>query len=132
MKKFLALIILISTVLTATSCDKYVNSFKAIGLIRSNTSQSCFAKFHSLEGQLVFKLKKSGDGEGAIKYSVTAEEGEITIYYDALGEKEELVNVKAGESVDSSGGYVEGGQRVYIIIEAKDASKGEVSVELDD
>lgn len=41
------------------------------------------------------------------------------------------MTVKAGETVEDSGGYVEGGYQVYIIIEAEEKSRGSVSVELD-
>ncbi len=132
MKKLITFITVLSLMLTLCSCDKYTNSFYAIGLIRSNTSHSCETGFYSLEGQLVFKLKKSDVGaEGEISYSIQVEEGEIKLYYDIYGVKEELVTVKAGESVEDKGGYVEGGKPVYIIIEATEKSRGKVSVELD-
>ncbi len=117
--------------LSLCSCDKYVSSYSAIGLVRSNTSHSCEASFLSLEGELVFKIKSSGSGEGDIQFSVRAEEGEIHLYYDIYGTKTELAHVKAGENLSDRGGYVEGGKTVYIIIEAAKGSRGKVSVELD-
>ncbi len=133
MKKVLLWIITLSLLITLCSCDKYPNSFKAIGLVRSQTSHSCEASFYSLEeGQLVFKIKKSDRGtEGDIAYSIQVDEGEIRLYYDIYGTKEELAHVKSGESVDGFGGYVEGGKTVYIIIEATEKARGKVSVELD-
>ena len=133
MKKFLSFIITLSLPITLCSCDKYTSSFKAIGLVRSQTSHSCEASFYSLEeGQLVFKIKKSGLGtEGDISYSIKVDEGELRLYYDIYGTKEELAHVKAGESVDDFGGYVEGGKTVYIIIVAIEKTEGYVSVELD-
>ena len=81
---------------------------------------------------MVFKLKKSEIGsEGSISYSVSAEEGEIYLYYDIYGVKEELAHVKSGESITDVSGYVEGGHTVYIIIEAAGRAHGKVSVELD-
>ena len=81
---------------------------------------------------MVFKIKKTEKGtEGDISYSVKVDEGELNLYYDIYGTKELLANVKAGESVDSSGGYVEGGKTVYFIIEAAEGTRGKVSVELD-
>ena len=118
--------------LVMCSCGRYVSSYKALALVRNQTTHSCEASFQFLEGQLVFEIKKSDVGtEGEINYSVQLEKGEIRLYYDIYGTKEELAHVKAGESVESSGGYVEGGKPVYIIIEATDNAKGKVSVELD-
>lgn len=132
MKKIITFITILALVLTLTSCDTYTSSFNAIGLVRMNTSHSCETSFYSLEGQLVFKLKKSDVGaEGEISYSIQVEEGEVRLYYDIYGVKEELATVKAGESVDDKGGYVEGGKTVYIIIEAAEKSRGKVIVELD-
>ena len=122
----------LSMQLMLCSCDKHVSSYKAIGLIRSQTSHSCEASFYSLEGQLVFKIKKSDSGtEGSIAYSIKVDEGEVKLYYDIFGVKEELKCVKAGESITDFGGYVEGGKTVYIIIEAIANTQGKVSVELD-
>lgn len=132
MKKIITFITILALMLTLTSCDAYTSSFSAVGLVRSNTSHSCETSFYSLEGQLVFKLKKSDVGaEGEISYSIQVEEGEVRLYYDIYGVKEELATVKAGESVDDKGGYVEGGKTVYIIIEAAEKSRGKVIVELD-
>lgn len=132
MKRIISSIVLLSLIISLSSCGKYTSSYKAIGLIRNQTSHSCYASFHSLEGQLVFKIKKSESGkEGDISYSIQVDEGEIRLYYDIYGTKEELANVKAGESVENSGGYVEGGKSVYIIIEATEKAKGKISVELD-
>lgn len=131
MKRFISAMVILSLLFVLCSCDKYVSSYKAVGLVRGQTSHSCEAKFNSLEGQLVFKLKKTDVGEGNVRYSVHADEGEIHLYYDASGVKEELACVKNGESLENTGGYIEGGFPVYIIIEATEKAKGEISVELD-
>jgi len=132
MKRFVSLLLLVLLLSSLCSCGSYVSSYKALGLVKSQTSHSCEASFHSLEGQLVFNLKKSESGaEGSVSYSVQVDEGEIRLYYDIYGTKEELACVKAGESVDTEGGYIEGGKSVYIIIEATENTKGNVSVELD-
>ena len=132
MKKFLSLTMILILLVSLCSCDKYINSYSAVGLVRSQTSHSCKASFHSLDGQLVFKIEKSDDGkEGDISYSVQLDEGEIHLYYDIYDSKQELAHVKAGESVTTKGGYVEGGRTVYIIIEATKKAKGKISVELD-
>lgn len=132
MKKLLSFLLMLSLLIPLCSCGKYVSSYRALGLVRSNTTHSCSASFLSLTGELVFKLKKSQAGsESDISYSVTVEEGEISLYYDIYGIKSELAHVKAGESVTERGGYIEGGHTVYIIIEAAENSRGKVSVELD-
>ena len=132
MKKLLSFLLMLSLLIPLCSCGKYVSSYRALGLVRSNTTHSCSASFLSLTGELVFKLKKSQAGsESDISYSVTVEEGEISLYYDIYGIKSELAHVKAGESVTERGGYIEGGYTVYIIIEAAKNSRGKVSVELD-
>lgn len=132
MKKFLLWILILSLMLTFCSCGKYTSSYKAVGLVKMQTSHSCETSFHSLEGRLIFKIERSERGtEGDIAYSVQVDEGEIRLYYDIYGVKEELACVKAGETVDDVGGYVEAGKTVYIIIEATEKSRGKVSVELD-
>lgn len=131
-KKILSLTAAVLMLIVLCSCNKYTSSYKAVGLVKTQTSHSCKASFSSLEGQLVFKIKKSDEGkEGDISYSIEVEEGEIHLYYDIYDSKQELAYVKGGESVDERGGYVEGGKTVYIIIEATEKSKGKISVELD-
>ena len=132
MKKTISFILLLTLLISLCSCDSYVNSFSALGLIRNQTSHSCMANFYSLEGRLVFKIKKSDVGsEGAISYSVEVEEGEIILSYDIYGVKEELAHVYGGESVTDVGGYVEGEKTVYIIIETVGKARGKISCELD-
>ena len=130
MKKILSFILLFAMICTLSSCGKYVSSYSALGLVRNQTSHSCEASFMSLKGSLVFKIEKTDGGEGDIAYSIEAKEGEISLYYDIFGVKEELCTVKAGESVSDRGGYIESGYSVYIIIEANEKARGSVLVEL--
>ena len=131
MKKLICIIALCSLLFSLCSCDGHFSSYKAIGLVRSNTAHSCNTSFLSLDGRLVFKLKKTDSSdEGQISYSVSVDSGELHLYYDIYGTEEELVNVKAGESVSGKGGYIEGKKTVYIIIEAVSGTRGKVSVEL--
>ena len=132
MKKIIAFTLTLLLLFTMCSCGKYTSSYKAAGLIQNQTSHSCEARFSSLEGQLVFKIQKSGNGgEGNICYRMQVEEGEIFLYYDIYDQKEELAHAQAGESIEDVGGYVEGGKPVYIIIEATGNAKGKIFVELD-
>lgn len=131
-KKIITAVILLSLIAGLCGCgDGYVSSYRAVGLVRSNTSHSCSISFMSLEGQLVYKLRSSDGGEGDISYSLKVDEGEVAIYYDIYGSKEELISAVAGEEITDRGGYIEGGYTVYIIIEAKNGARGKVSVELD-
>ena len=131
MKKLLMLIISVSMLLTLCSCSKYTNSYSAFGMMRNNTTHSANASFASLNGRLVFQLKRSDSGEGNIAYSVSCDSGEISIFYDIYDDKCELITAKAGENKEGSGGYIESGKTVYIILEATNA-KGSFSVELND
>ena len=133
MKKFLSCLLIVSLLVALCACSGYVNSYQAIGLVRSQSLHRCEASFHSLEGRLVFQLKKpnSGATEGDISYSIQVDEGELRLYYDIYGTKEELAHVKAGETVSARGGYVESGKTVHIIIEATEKTKGKLSVALD-
>ena len=132
MKRFISFMMILSLLFLLCSCGKYTSSYKAIGLVKNQTSHSCEASFHALEGQLVFKIKQSNAGtDGDISYCVQVDKGEIYLYYDSCGVKEELVHVKAGESIENSGGYVTNGESVYIIIEATEKAKGKISIELD-
>ena len=132
MKKLISIVLTIILLISLCSCDKYTSSFRAVGLVKTNTSHSFETSFYSLDGQLVFKVKKSGKGEeGSIHISAEVEEGEIYVYYDIYGVKEELAHLSAGESVDENRGYVESGKKVYIIIETVGSARGKVSCELD-
>ncbi len=123
---------LLLILLSFCSCSRYVSSYSAIGLARNQSAHSCEASFLSLDGQLVFKLKlPKSENEGDISYSVELESGEIYLYYDADGTKEELAHVIGGESITDRGGYIEVNGTVYIIIEATEKAKGRVSVSLD-
>ena len=132
MKKLTSLVLVFILLISLCSCDKYTRSFRAVGLVETNTSHSFETSFYSLDGRLVFKVKKSGKGEeGSIHISAEVEEGEIYVYYDIYGVKEELAHLTAGESVDENRGYVESGKTVYIIIETVGSARGKVSCELD-
>ena len=130
MKRIISLIMLASIMLSLSSCGRYVSSYSAVGLVRNQTSHSCEASFLSLDGILVYKLKRTAAGEGDINYSVQVDEGELRLYYDIYGTKEELAQVKSGESIEGSGGYVECDKAVYIIVEATEKSRGKFVIEL--
>lgn len=115
--------------LSFTSCSGSSSVYSATMLVRSNTNDSCFATWNTLKGTLVLNTaKKSGLQEGAIHYTASLDEGELTVYYCVrrLGDKQklELFSLKGGESVDDRGGYVEINNDIQIIIETKGKTKG--------
>ena len=132
MKKILLILVCLTVLFSSTSCDfRYVSSYKALGLVRSEMGDRGSVKFGRLDGTVVLKLKMSGTGlENSIGCKATLDEGEINVYYDIFGVKEFLFNLKAGESIDERRGYIESGRRVYIIIETVTPAKGSVEIDL--
>ena len=130
MKKLLLFVLCIALLLSATSCD-YVSSYKALMFVRQERGDHATISFSKLEGTYVMKLRMKGEGqEGSIQCKASLGEGEINVYYDSLGVKEFLFNLKAGESIDERRGYFESGKTVYIIIETVTPAKGSVEIDL--
>ena len=131
MKRILLLVLCIALLFSVTSCN-YVSSYKALMLVRMEHGDHGSISFSSLSGTYVMKLRMSGEGqEGSIHCKASLEEGEINVYYDSLGVKEFLFNLKAGESIDERRGYFESGRTVYIIVETvTPAKEGKISVDL--
>ena len=131
MKRILLCLLCVILVFSVTSCD-YVSSYKALMFVREERGDHGSISFSSFEGRYVMKLKMSGVGqEGSIHCKASLSEGEINVYYDALGVKEFLFNLKAGESIDERRGYFESGKTVYIIVETISfAKEGKVEIDL--
>ena len=131
MKKLLLFVLCIALLLSATSCD-YVSSYKALMFVRQERGDHATISFSKLEGTYVMKLRMKGEGqEGSIQCKASLGEGEINVYYDSLGVKEFLFNLKAGESIDERLGYIESGRTVYIIVETvTPAKEGKISIDL--
>ena len=131
MKKALFIILCFIFLLSATSCTPYVSSYKALMFVRTENGDHGSISFSKFEGTYVMKLRMSGKGqEGSILCKATLEEGEINVYYDWLGTKELLFNLKAGESIDERLGYIESGHTVSIIIETvTPAKEGKISID---
>ena len=131
MKKLLLFVLCIALLLSATSCD-YVSSYKALMFVRQERGDHATISFSKLEGTYVMKLRMKGEGqEGSIQCKASLGEGEINVYYDSLGVKEFLFNLKAGESIDERRGYFESNRTVYIIVETvTPAKEGKISVDL--
>ena len=131
MKKILLCFLCVILVFSVSACD-YVSSYKALMFVRSEMGDHGSVSFSRIEGTYVMKLRMSGKGqEGSIHCIASLGEGEINVYYDALGVKEFLFNLKAGESIDERRGYFESGRTVYIIIETvTPAKEGKISIDL--
>ena len=131
MKKLLLFVLCIALLLSATSCD-YVSSYKALMFVRQEHGDHATISFSKLEGTYVMKLRMKDEGqEGSIQCKASLGEGEINVYYDSLGVKEFLFNLKAGESIDERRGYIESGRTVYVIVETvTPAKEGKISVDL--
>ena len=131
MKKALLIVLCFIFLLSATSCTPYVSSYKALMFVRTENGDHGSISFSKFEGTYVMKLRMSGKGqEGSILCKATLEEGEINVYYDWLGTKELLFNLKAGESIDERLGYIESGHTVSIIIETvTPAKEGKISID---
>ena len=130
MKKIVILLVSAMLALFLAGCGKYVSSYKALGFVHSNKSDSAYMSFASFEGRMVFKLKSSGEGD--LKYSARLESGSAVVYYDFYGDKQELFSISGGEEADSRGGYVEAGT-VYIIVETDGSCQdGEFRFSLDE
>ena len=129
MKKILLCFLCVILVFSVSACD-YVSSYKALMFVRMERGDHGSISFSSLSGTYVMKLRMSGEGqEGSIHCKASLDEGEINVYYDSLGVKEFLFNLKAGESIDERRGYIESGF-VYIIIETVTPAKGSVEIDL--
>ena len=131
MKKLFLFVLCIALLFSATACD-YVSSYKALMFVRMERGDHGSVSFSRLEGTYVMKLRLKGEGqEGSIQCKASLGEGEINVYYDWLGTKELLFNLKAGESIDERLGYIESGHTVYIIVETVTPAKdGKISIDL--
>ena len=132
MKKILLCFLCLTLLLSVTACSGYVSSYKALMFVRSEMGDHASISFSGFEGTYVMKLKMKGEGqEGDIHCKASLTEGEINVYYDWLGTKELLFNLKAGESIDERRGYIESGKTVYIIVETvTPAKEGKISIDL--
>ena len=103
------------------SCTTYRSHYKAIVLITNEHGGEGNMKFGDFEGQYVFNLKRSAQGEGDIKYTASLKEGHVDFsYVDPISKQElELFSINSGEEVNSHSGYVEKGYIVIIIVKSE-------------
>ncbi|MBO4421999.1 MAG: hypothetical protein J5879_01065 [Clostridia bacterium] len=103
----------------SVGCSKYPSHYNAVGFVHSNDTGSAYMSFYEFDGNIAFKLKCKSEDQAGIKYSGKLEEGNITVYYDCGGTKEELFSIHSGEDIQSSGGYLPE-DTIYIIVETSD------------
>ena len=116
------LALLLALALCLSGCaGGYASHNKSVMCVRSNTDTHADLRFAEFTGTEVFKLKLRVN-EGEIRYTARLETGEATVYYDYMGKKTVLFTVRGGESVDSTGGYIEKGT-VYVIVETNGTCK---------
>lgn len=127
-KRFIVGILAVLLLVSLISCE--INGYMAIGLVRATKDNYCMTSFHRLEGKLVLTPRYTKSSEGQIHYSASLEEGEVNVYYYCGSVKELLFNIKAGETLDDRGGYIEKGSQ-KIIIETVTPSKGKIKIEFE-
>ena len=101
--------------LSLTGCGKYVSSYQAVGLVRSNVSNSAYLNFHSLKGRIAFHLNHNKDNQ-VLEYGGYVETGTVNVFYDDGNGKNELFTVSSTESVTSTLEEFNRGI-VYVIVE---------------
>ena len=111
--------------LSLTSCTTYASHYKAIVLVTSQHTSDGSIRFGEFEGQYVFDLKKTSNGEGDIKYTGFLGEGRVRVFYiDPITKHEiDLFTLSSGEMIDSHSGYVEKGYRVKIVLKGEGSLK---------
>lgn len=108
-------VIMAALLFTLVGCNKYSSHYKAMAMVRTNTSKSASLKFSNLEGTIVFKLKCESESE-KINYSAKLENGGAKVFYDCNGTKTELFSINSGDDINDVGGELQKGT-VYIIVE---------------
>ena len=113
--RMILLVLLLAAVLCLPGCGKYSSSYKAVGFVHSNSSDSAFMDFYLLEGTMVFKLKNRSEG-AQLLYDAKLETGKALVYYDCGEGKVPLFTINGGETYSTEGGELKKGT-VYIIVE---------------
>lgn len=128
--KNVLLVLLLLASLALTACSSYKSSYVATLMIKSSVKGEISLEFESLDGTVVFKSRRTAEGEGDISLDALISEGTIKVYYDSLGEKEELGSISGNKRLIAEGGYVEHGRTTYIIIEADECKGGTLKLSL--
>ena len=111
------LAVLLTALLVLSGCGKYTSSYKAVGFVHNNTSESAFMDFYLFEGTMVFKLRNSTEG-AQILYDARLETGRAVVYYDCGTGSVPLFTINGGETFSTEAGELAKGT-VYLIVETE-------------
>ena len=114
MKKVATLLLSLLLLLSFTGCGQYTSSYKAVGFVHSERSDSASMSFYSFDGRMVFKLKNTH--HGSLNCSASLETGNAAVYSVCSGEKTALFSISGGEELGPYSFDVENGV-VYVIVE---------------
>ncbi len=124
--RWLCILLCLPLLLGLFSCGR-VSNYAATILIRSNADGALSLRFDSFKGELYESFRKDAGGEGALSYSASLEEGELSVLYeDGSGALCPLFSLKGGESISDIGGYIEGreGARIHVLLKADEKCRG--------
>lgn len=114
MKKAVLFLLSFLLLLSFTGCGQYTSSYKAVGFVHSNRSDSAFMSFYSFDGRMVFKLKNAH--HGSLNCSASLETGNAAVYSVCGGEETALFSVSGGNEFDLRIEDI-GDGTVYVIVE---------------
>ena len=114
MKKTIILLLTLLLLFSFTGCGQYTSSYKAVGFVHSNRSDSASMSFYSFDGRMVFRLKNTH--HASLNCSASLETGNAAVYSVCSGEKTELFSIGSGEEFDLCSGDV-GSGTIYVIVE---------------
>ena len=124
MKKTIFVLLILATVIACLclcGCTPYNSSFKAKIFVHSNTNKSAAMSYTSFEGTYVFKMKTDKEKSEVLEYSGHTDMGDVTVYYDCDGSKNELFSLHAGDTLTGSVDLPTGAV-VYVIVETDGAA----------
>ena len=114
MKKAVILLLSLLLLFSFSGCGQYTSSYKAVGFVHSERSDSASMSFYSFDGRMVFRLKNAHNG--SLNCSASLETGNAAVYSVCSGEKTELFSISGGEECDQCSGDI-GNGTVYVIVE---------------
>ena len=123
MKKIFVLFILAFALITLFGCQAYVNSHVATFMNTSSFGDEASIEFDSFKGSYSLKLRRDGAPESTLEIEASLVEGEMNIYIGVDGEKELLLTLYGGESIDKTvtlDKKYENEKTVYVILEANE------------
>ena len=114
MKKAVVLLVSLLLIFSFSGCGQYTSSYRAVGFVHSNRSDSASMSFYSFYGRMVFKLKNTH--HASLNCSASLETGNAVVYSVCSGEKTALFSIGGGEEFDLCSEDI-GTGTVYVIVE---------------